>query len=198
MHYDGNYRVVPISYPVSMDANVGATFWKTVVNLYKQHRRWMYGSAENVPYLLLHFVKNHTIPLRKKLHMLFVYIEGAWSLAVQPLFLFAIGWLPLLIGGDAFNATVLSYNLPIVSSWFLTAAMFGLIFLAIYGMQLIPKRPKDSKGASPLTMILQWLLVPLTMVIFSSIPGLEAQIRLAFKKYLGFWVTPKRERAVAK
>lgn len=130
--------------------------------------------------------------------MLFVYIEGAWSLAVQPLFLFAIGWLPLLIGGDAFNATVLSYNLPIVSSWFLTAAMFGLIFLAIYGMQLIPKRPKDSKGASPLTMILQWLLVPLTMVIFSSIPGLEAQIRLAFKKYLGFWVTPKRERAVAK
>lgn len=192
MHYNGNYRVVPISYPVSMDANTGPTFLKTVVNLYKQHRRWMYGSAENVPYLLFHFVKNGTIPLGKKLHMLFVYIEGAWSLAVQPLILFAVGWLPLLIGGSAFNASVLSYNLPIVSSWFLTAAMFGLVFLAMYGMRLIPPRPHDPRTPSKFFMLFQWILVPITMVVFSSIPGLEAQVRLAFKKYLGFWATPKR------
>jgi len=191
MHYDGNYRVVPISYPVSMDANVGPTFFSTFSRLYKQHLRWMYGSAENIPYLLFHFVKNPRIALSKKLHMLFVHIEGAWSLAVQPIFLFAVGWLPLLIGGAAFNDTVLSYNLPIVSSWFLTAAMFGLVFLAIYGMRLVPERPQERGRVAQARMLLQWVLVPLTMVFFSSIPGIEGQLRLATKRYLDFWVTPK-------
>ena len=151
----------------------------------------MYGAAENVPYLLFHFVKNQKIPLGKKLHMLFVHLEGAWSLAVQPIFLFAIGWLPLLIGGAAFNASVLSYNLPIVSSWFLTAAMFGLVFMAAYGMRLMPERPKEKGFFASTLMAAQWLLVPVTMVVFSSVPGLEAQARLALGRYLGFWVTPK-------
>ncbi len=192
MRYDGDYRVVPLSYPVSMDANVAPSLWGTVVNLYKQHRRWMYGSAENVPYLLFHFLKNPNIPLGKKIKMTFTHVEGAWSLAVQPMFLFAVGWLPLLIGGPAFNATVLSYNLPIVSSWFLTAAMLGLVFLAAYGMRLIPARPVGKTWVASATMVLQWIFVPLTMVFFSSIPGLEAQIRLASARYLGFWVTPKQ------
>ena len=191
MYYDGDYDVVPISYPISMDANVGRTFFQTVKNLYKQHHRWSYGSAENIPYLLFHFIKNPRIPFVKKIRLSLVHIEGAWSLAVQPLILFAVGWLPLLIGGSAFNTSVLSYNLPIVSSWFLTAAMFGLIFLAVYSLQLIPKNPKNESLRTRIPMVFQWILVPFTMVIFSSIPGLDAQIRLAFGKYLGFWNTPK-------
>jgi len=191
MHYDGNYKVVPISYPVSMDANAGPSSWKTVTNLYKQHLRWMYGSAENIPYLLYHFVKNPRIPRRKKALLLFVHIEGAWSLAVQPLILLAIGWLPLVVGGAVFNSTVLSYNLPIVSSWFLTAAMFGLVFLAVYSVRLMPRRPEGKGNFRVVLMLLQWIIVPITMVIFSSIPGIDAQIRLALGKYLGFWVTPK-------
>ena len=196
MYFDGNYEVIPISYPVSMDANVGRTFFQTIANLYKQHLRWMYGSAENIPYLLYHFIKNPHISFVKKMRLLIVHIEGAWSLAVQPLILLLIGWLPLVIGGSAFNDTVLSYNLPIVSSWFLTAAMFGLIFLAAYSVRLMPKRP-TGKGVFHTTLMFgQWIIVPITMVIFSSIPGLHAQARLALGRYLGFWVTPKsREKA---
>ena len=190
-YFDGAYEVVPISYPVSMDANVAPTFLGTVVNLYKQHLRWMYGAAENIPYLLYHFMKNPRIPFGKKARLLFVHIEGAWSLAVQPLILLAIGWLPLLVGGPGFNSTVLSYNLPIVSSWFLTAAMFGLVFLAVYSVRLLPRRPVGKGPFRVMLMFGQWIIVPVTMVIFSSIPGIEAQIRLAIGKYLGFWVTPK-------
>lgn len=190
LHHDGKYDAIPLSYPVSMDANVADGFWKTAINLYKQHRRWSYG-AENIPYLVFNFIKNKKISLIQKVRILAVQIEGFWSLVTQPLILFAVGWLPLFIGGAAFNATILSYNLPRVSSWFLTAAMVGLVLLALYASRLVPKRPKGMGWWRSIIMTLQWVLVPITMVLFSAIPGLEAQIRLALGKYMGFWVTPK-------
>lgn len=195
VRFDGEYRVVPMAYPVSMDANVAPSLWKTAKNIYKQHRRWTYG-VENVPYILFAFLKNPRIPLEKKIRFSFFQIEGFWSLATHPLILFAIGWLPMFVGGSAFNATVLSYNLPLMAKTFLTAAMFGLVVSAAICMHLIPDPPEGTGRARRAMMAIQWILVPATMVIFSSVPGLESQTRLALGKYLGFWVTPKsRERA---
>jgi hypothetical protein len=64
--YNGGYTVTPMAYPVSMDANLAPTFLETCKNVYKQHRRWMWG-AENVPYLLFSFIKNKKIQLKKEL-----------------------------------------------------------------------------------------------------------------------------------
>ena len=52
---DGEYDVVPLSYPVSMDANAAPSFFGTMRNIYKQHRRWGYG-CENIPYILFHLL----------------------------------------------------------------------------------------------------------------------------------------------
>ena len=191
--YDGDYQVVPMAYPVSMDANVAPTFWGTMKNIYKQHRRWTYG-AENIPYILFTCIKNPRIPFHKKFRAGFFQIEGFWSLATHPIILFAIGWLPLMVGGAAFNATVLSYSLPFIARTFLTVAMLGLIVSAAICMYLLPERPSHVPHYRNVTMVLQWILVPMTMVIFSSIPGLESQLRLMFGRYLGFWVTPKSRK----
>jgi hypothetical protein len=69
--------------------------------------------------------------------------------------------------------------------------MAGLIVSAVMCMYLIPERPSHAPRYRFTSMILQWVMVPVTMVIFSSIPGLESQLRLMFGRYLGFWVTPK-------
>jgi cellulose synthase/poly-beta-1,6-N-acetylglucosamine synthase-like glycosyltransferase len=193
VHYDGDYEVVPISYPVSMDANVGESWWKTVLNLYKQHRRWTWG-VENVPYIMFNCLKSPKIPRGKKWRAIAVQLEGFWSLATSPLILFLVGWMPLIVGGHAFNSTVLSYNLPIVVKGFLTLAMVGLIFSAVFAMALIPERPQKYTWRMSLLMVAQWILVPFTMVFFSAVPGLETQARLMTARYMGFWVTPK-ERA---
>jgi hypothetical protein len=191
--HNGDYRVVPISYPVSMDANLAPTFLQTLKSVYKQHRRWTWG-VENVPYILFHSLKNKNVPIKKRLRAIWVHIEGFWSLATHPIILFSLGWLPLLVGGREFSTTILSYNLPIVARSLLTLAMAGLIVSAIISMTLLPDRPKGRSKYRSISMFLQWLLVPITMILFSAVPGLDAQTRLMFGRYLGFWVTPKHTR----
>ncbi len=190
-YYNGDYRVEPMYYPVSMDVCMDETTWQTAKNLYKQQRRWGWG-VENVPYLIFNTVKRwNKIPKKNFLNKIFTQIYGFHSWATNALIIGFIGWLPMLLGGDRFNSTVLSTNLPLVSRYLMNLAMSGLVFSAIISTMLLPKKPKKYSVFKKVTMLLQWLLLPLSIVIFGSIPGLEAQTRLMFNKRLGFWVTPK-------
>jgi len=191
--HDGDYQVIPISYPVSMDANLAPTLWQTAKNIYKQHRRWAWG-VENVPYILFNFVKNKRISPWLKIRAAFVQIEGFWSLATNPLLIFMLGWLPVILGGNHFNQTVLSYNLPSLTRGMMAVAMFGLVLTAMIFVSFLPERPKEAKPTSKIWMVLQWILIPFTITIFGAIPGLDAQTRLMFGKYMGFWVTPKHRK----
>lgn len=196
---DGTYRSIPISYPVSMDANLASSLWKTLGNIYRQHLRWMWG-VENIPYMLFGFVKNKNISFRKKVHHTLVQIEGFWSLATSPLIILLLGWLPLLLGGDVFRSTILSYNLPYVTRNLMVVAMLGLILAAVISFSLMPGLPQHMQKRPKLHYVvatLQWLLVPFTIIVFGALPGLHAQTRLLFGRYFGaFWVTPKHRKTV--
>lgn len=197
LHFNGDYRVVPLFYPVSMDANLAPTFWETVKNVYRQQRRWTWG-VENIPYLLFGFWRARAIPLRRRFYFIFIQTEGFWSLATNPLILFLLGWLPLVFGGDIFNTTAIAYNLPRITRLLMTLAMFGLVGSAIISTALLPPVPTKYKKTIllRLSMVFQWLLVPVTIIIFGALPGLDSQTRLMLggKWRLGFWVTPKHRR----
>ncbi len=187
---NGDYRTVPLSYPVSMDANVAPTFLGTLKNIYKQHQRWTYG-VENLCYLLYHFTKNKKIPLKKRITIALQQAEGYWSLVTNPIMLFILGWAPIFLGTTEFHQTVLSYNLPIMIRDLLMIAMFGLVVSSIISLTMLPPRPKDKSRLLYIVLTVQWILVPVTMIVFSAIPGLHSQTRLMLGKYMGFWVTPK-------
>ncbi len=191
--HNGKYSVTPVSYPVSMDANLAPTYRQTAINIYKQHRRWSWG-AENVPYLLMGFIKNKNIPLWTKIRMSLIQLEGYWSLATSPILIFLLGWLPVVIGGYQFNQTVLSHNLPMFTRNMMIVSMVGLILSAMIFISFLPEKPKNVKRTSRWHMALQWILIPFTITIFGAIPGLDAQTRLMFGKYMGFWVTPKHRK----
>ncbi len=190
MANNGEYDVIPLSYPVSMDANAGRNLWVTLGQIYKQHRRWTYG-VENLCYILYHFYNNHHISRGKRIKIALQQAEGYWSLVTNPIMLFILGWAPIILGGQEFHQTVLSFNLPIVVRDLLILAMFGLVVSSVISLTLLPKRPRASSRLHYITMAVQWIMVPATMIIFSAIPGLDAQTRLMFGRYMGFWVTPK-------
>ncbi|MDO8600373.1 MAG: glycosyltransferase family 2 protein [bacterium] len=190
LFYDGKYRVVPLYYSVSMDANVAPTLWGTIKNVYKQQRRWGWG-VENVPYMLFGFFRNRAIPLRTKLYFTFNQFDGFWSWSTNSFLIFLLGWLPPFIGGQVFGSSSLAYNLPFVTRFLMTLAMFGLITSAILSTMLLPPRPPRHPFRKYLWMVGQWTLLPFIIVTLGSLPGLDAQTRLMFGRYMGFWVTPK-------
>jgi cellulose synthase/poly-beta-1,6-N-acetylglucosamine synthase-like glycosyltransferase len=192
LQYNGDYKVTPLYYPVSMDAAVADTLLGTVVALYKQQRRWAYG-VENVPYFLFGFKKNKEIPKRKKFRRAFTIMEGLHSWSTNALIIFFLGWLPALVGGPVFQSKVIALNLPFLTGIIMGMAMFGLVLSVVLSLMILPPRPQGFSKLRYIEMVLQWALFYVTIIILGAIPALEAQTRLMLGKYMGFWVTPKKK-----
>jgi hypothetical protein len=190
LFYDGNYNVLPLHYPVSMDAVLAKNLGKTIINQYKQQRRWAWG-CNDIPFMLFGFLKNKKIMLSRKISYSISILDGFWSWATASFLIFFLGWLPLMVGGEKFNITLLSYNLPRTTTNLMRMSMIGMIVSSIISLLILPPKPKKFGKLKNLSIVLQWLLLPITLIIFGGIPSLDAQSRLMFKKYLGFWTTEK-------
>jgi len=127
-------------------------------------------------------------------------MEGMFSWATAPLLIFILGRLPLFIASLGSESTsVIVQNSPYVLEWLMSLSMLGIIVSAIFSLLILPARPNTYSRHKWLIMVFQWILVPITLVLFGSIPAIEAQTRLMLgKKYhLGFWITPKGRKGVA-
>jgi len=195
IHYNGDYEVTPIYVPVSMDTVIAdISIWEGFKSLYKQQRRWGWG-VEHFPYMLYHFgKKKDLIPFKTRIKYIWNLGEGMYSWATAPLLLFVLGRLPLYVAGPAVKATVIAQNAPFVLEWLMRIGMVGIIVSAILSLRLLPPRPESEPKYKWLIMALQWVLLPINIIIFGAIPAAEAQTRLMIGKYLGFFVTPKTRK----
>ncbi|OGL87402.1 hypothetical protein A3I40_00170 [Candidatus Uhrbacteria bacterium RIFCSPLOWO2_02_FULL_48_12] len=190
LRYDGDYSVTPIYVPVSMDMVMAKSYLKSLVSLYKQQRRWAWG-IEHLPYMLWNFSKNPRIPWRKKLYYIWNLSEGMYSWATAPILIFLIGRLPLYVAPMSMQQQALFQNAPFVLEKLLQLSMIGIFVSVLMSLKLLPPRPSSARPHAYLTMIFQWLLLPITFGVFGSLPATEAQTRLMFGRYLGFNVTEK-------
>jgi hypothetical protein len=193
LKYDGDYRVKPLYYPVSMDANVAQKFFKTLLNIYKQQKRWAYGVGD-IAYFLFGFYKNKKIPFAKKFFLAYELIEGHLSWATVSIIIFLLGWLPLFLGGQEFSHTLISYNLPRAISGIMTLTMSGLLLSVYISFILIPPKPPECSRFKYLMLVFGWALFPIMMIFFTALPALEAQTRWMLGRYMGFWVTEKHRK----
>lgn len=191
VHYDGNYRVTPLYLPVSMDTVYTGSFWRSLVNQYKQQRRWAYG-VENFAYMAYHFWRSERVPFATKFRYIWNQLEGVYSWATAPIIIFVLGRLPLMLADTEVKTNLLAHSAPIALQWLMSIAMIGLLFSAILSTIMLPPRPTKHHWLKYVAMIAQWILFPASMLIFGAIPATDAQTRLMLGKYLGFWVTEKK------
>jgi cellulose synthase/poly-beta-1,6-N-acetylglucosamine synthase-like glycosyltransferase len=191
LRYNGDYEVTPLYIPVSMDTVRDDSWLRSLKNLYLQQRRWAWG-AEHIPYLLWQFHLNKNIRWTKKIITIFHEWEGKWSWAVVAILITVIGRLPLWVAGNEVRQSALFFNAPNILEILMIMAMFGLFVSAIMSMLILPRRPGNQPRHQYLFMILQWLLLPISLILFSSVPCLDAVTHLMFGKYLGFNVSAKK------
>lgn len=192
-YFHGDYRVQPIHLPISLDAVLAETYWKTLVNQYKQKRRWAYG-IENFPVTMRAIWPDAGIRLRTKLRITFEMLEGHYSWATTSFILTFLGWLPLILGGAAFRESVLAHNLPFITKTLMTLGMAGLFISIPMSLLSLPPRPKRYHYTRHFLMLFQWILIPLVGFL-SALPAIDSQTRLLLGKYFGeFWVTEKMRK----
>ncbi len=190
--YNGDYEVTPMYLPVSMDTVRDDKWWQSMKNLYRQQRRWAWG-VEHVPYLLWEFrKKGKLIPLWKKIKWVFVEWEGKWSWALVALLITILGRLPLWVAPESVRQSALFFNAPHLLQNLMNIAMLGLILSAVFSVPLLPRRPESHPRHFYIVMVLQWLLLPISLIFLSAIPAIDAVTHLMRGKYLGFNVSQKK------
>ncbi len=192
LHYNGDYRVIPMYTTVSMDVIRGRNWLKTVSSLYRQKRRWAWG-VENFPIVMRGFLKKRKIPFYDKLRYGFKLFEGHLTWATLPLLLTFIGWLPALAAEKSFANTVLYYSSGRITGTIFSISTVALVCTIVLSLCLLPKKKSRHSLFRSIIHALEWLLLPVIFVLFSAFPALDAQTRLMFGKYMEFYVSSKRK-----
>jgi len=185
---DGKYHVVLIESPIYMDAVSTSKYFDTFKEQYIQLRRWAYGACD-LPFVVFNMLANKKIPLFMKIYQIAYLMESHLMWATAPIILTFTGWLPGMLNAS-FRTTVMAYKMPGVVSYLLTFAGIGVVVYAIITFTIIP-RPRKHITWKYISLLFQWLFVPLASIFLSSIPALEAQMRLLFNKKLEYKVSPK-------
>lgn len=187
-HFNGNYKVIPHFLPISGDAVQDTTLLKTFQNQYLQIKRWAYG-VEHIPFIVRQYFTKE-IDFWDKTDKVLFKIWGDLKWGFLALFV-TFGSLLIPLVNPNFKTSVISVNLPIISSWILTAAFFGLFATIFVHEKTVPKRPKEWSIFKKVWSYIQWLLVPIILITISSFPAIDAQTSLMFGKKLEFRVTNK-------
>jgi hypothetical protein len=193
IRYHGAYRVTPMYIPVSMDTVMTGKYGEALVALYKQLRRWAWG-VENFPFMAVAFWRDTQMPFWTKATFLWKQIEGMYTWATAPMLIFLMGRLPFWVAPEPFREFAVFQNTPFTLQWLMRFAMIGAFLSAALALTLLPPRPAHVPRHQAIVVgVLQWLLLPITFVVFGAFPAIDAQTRMMLGKNLGFNVSPKRK-----
>lgn len=190
-HFGGNYSVVPIFVPIYQDAVLSSTYMKTLKAQFIQLRRWSYG-ASDVAYVGSRvFSSKRNVKFWPAFARFARLLDGHVTLACVSILIAFGGWAPLLINPEAAHS-VAAHQLPDTVSLLSTIGMVGIAVSIFTSFKLLPPRPERYTRRRNIFLLLQWVLMPITTIAYSSLAAYVSQTRLLFGRYLDkFDVTDK-------
>lgn len=186
--FDGHHEVIPIFLPIYQDAVLADGYRKTLKAQFIQLRRWAWGVSD-IAYLTKYsWQMRHKISKWDLIAKNARLFEGHLSWATSPLILAFGAILPWLFNQSNFLAN----QLPQISSKIQTAALVGILVTMFLSFKILPPKPLRYKRRRTVFMALQWVLLPVTTITYSSFAAIYSQTRLMFGRYLDkFDVTEK-------
>jgi len=186
--YDGNHDVYPIYLPIYQDAVLSSTLRKTLKAQFIQIRRWAWGASDVAYVLETGYFKPNKVP---KLDLTFKFLrllEGHVSWATAPFLLTFAAFIPAFFNDQDYA----SNQLPIIASRIQTVALVGIFATLFLSLKLLPPKPARYKSHRSVFMVLQWVMLPVTTLVYNATAALYSQTRLMLGRYIGkFDVTDK-------
>ncbi len=189
--FNGRYSVIPIYVPIYQDAVLAQTYAKTLKAQFMQLRRWAYG-ASDVAYVATQLIKKRRkVPLVSALAHFVRLLDSHVTLASVPLLVAFGGWVPLFLNQDA-SRSIVAHELPEVISQIQRIALVGIFITVFLTFKMLPPRPERYKRRRSFFMLAQWLLMPVTAIVYSSLAAYNAQTHLLLGKYLDEFDTTEK------
>lgn len=189
--YNGNHQVYPIFVPIYQDAVFAGTYRKTLVAQFVQLRRWAWGCSDIAYVAEMGFFRKNTIKKTDLIAKFWRLFEGHVSWATAALLIAGAAFVPAFLNPNNYAAI----QLPIIASRIETVALSGILITLFLSLLVLPPKPARYKRRRTLFMIVQWVYLPFTTIIYNGLSGLYSQTRLMLGIYMDtFDVT---EKAVA-
>lgn len=190
-YFDGRYSVVPIYIPIYQDAVLTEKYTKTLKAQFVQLRRWAYGASDIAYAATRIFSRKRSVPFWPATARLLRLIDGHVTLAALPVIVAFGAWVPLFLNNEAARSIV-AHELPVIVSRIQQVALVGLLITVFLAFKMLPPRPERYKRHRNIFMLAQWVLMPITAIVYTATSAFYSQTRLFLGKYLDkFDVTDK-------
>ncbi len=186
--FDGKHEVYPLYLPIYQDAVFSSSYVKTLKMQFIQIRRWAWGASDIAYVVDKGFFSKNKVPKKDLIMKLARLTEGHISWSTSAIILLVGGFIPQLINPLDYS----SNQLPILAGRIQTVAMVGILATLYLSLKTLPPKPARYKRHRTIFMVLQWVLLPVTTILYNAFSAINAQTRLMFGKYLDkFDVTDK-------
>jgi len=186
--FDGKYKVFPLRVPIYQDAVLSDSYIKTLKAQFVQLRRWTYGASDVAYVVQKGFLTPNKISKLDIFAKTWRLLEGHVTWAVGTILVLFGGFVPNLFTNKQYSAV----ELPLIVSRIQTVALIALVGMLFLALKTLPPKPAHYKKHRTVFMVLQWVMLPLTSLVYNSVAALNSQTRLMFRRYLSkFDVTEK-------
>ncbi len=186
--YDGDYRVYPISIPIYQDAVLADGYIRTLKAQFVQLRRWTYGASDVAYIASKGFYSNSRAPRLDVIAKFLRTLEGHVTWATGTLLIYFAAFIPPFINPQSFAAN----ELPLIVSRVQRVGIIGLVASLYVCLLTLPPRPARYRRHRSVLMLVQWVFLPVTSIVYGSSAAFYSQTRLMLGKYMSkFDVTEK-------
>ncbi|MEO7364596.1 MAG: hypothetical protein ABIV43_03775, partial [Candidatus Saccharimonadales bacterium] len=164
-HFDGDYRVYPMSIPIYQDAVLADGYLRTMRAQFVQLRRWTYGASDVAYVAEMGFFRGSRASRYDVTTKFLRLLEGHVSWATGALLVLGASRIPPLLHPQNIGAI----ELPLIVSRVQTVGIIGLLATVYVCLVTLPPRPARYRRHRSVLMVLQWGLAPLSGIGFGSL-----------------------------
>jgi len=179
--YDGKHQVYPLYVPIYQDAVFVGSYVKTLKAQFIQLRRWAWGASDIAYVAEKGFFSDNDVPKMDLVFKFFRLLEGHITWAVAPLVIAFSAFIPAFVSPKSYAAN----QLPIIASRIETIALVGIFATLFISLKTLPPKPERYKAHRNIFMLIQWIYLPVTTVLYNSLSAVYSQTRLMFGWYIG-------------